>query len=80
MRQEIGLGDADAVSSLEVWWPKSGSVQTFHDVPLDSTVRVTEGDEGFEVLTPTRYDLAAVLDRPESQAPSPNHSAAHPSP
>jgi hypothetical protein len=47
-RQEIGLGDATAVRSLEVWWPKSGTRQVFEDVSLDAFVRVVEGNPRLE--------------------------------
>ena len=42
-RQEIGLGDATAIKSLEVTWPASGLRQVFDAVQLDAMVEVTEG-------------------------------------
>ena len=39
---EIGLGDAAAVSSLEVLWPVSGRRVTYGDVPLDAVLIVRE--------------------------------------
>ena len=47
-RQEIGLGDATKILSLEIRWPTSKTVQTFDDVPLDSQLRITEGEDEFE--------------------------------
>ena len=58
-RQEIGLANATAIASLEVWWPTSGLRQTFSDVPLDGFVRITEGRSELEELHPARIDLAA---------------------
>jgi len=49
-RQEIGLGDATRIAELRVTWPKSGRVQTFTDVPLNSRVRVTEDSDVLERL------------------------------
>ena len=49
-RLHVGLGDARAVTRIEVRWPRSG-VQTIEDVPLDARVRVVEGRAGFERLT-----------------------------
>ncbi len=54
-RQEIGLGTATSVRSLEVWWPRSGTRQVFEDVPLDAMVRVVEGNQHLE-----RLELRAV--------------------
>jgi tetratricopeptide (TPR) repeat protein len=49
-RQQIGLGDATAISRLSVRWPASGTTQVFENVPLDSFVRVTEGEAELERL------------------------------
>jgi hypothetical protein len=49
-RQEIGLGKATAIVSLEVTWPRSGERAIYTDVPLDSMIRVTEGQAEFERL------------------------------
>lgn len=49
-RQEIGLGNATSIAAIEIWWPKSGKRQTLSGVPLDSSIRVTEGKDGFEQL------------------------------
>lgn len=47
-RQEIGLGDADRIESLEVYWPVSRSRQVFRDVQMDQMIRVTEGDSNYK--------------------------------
>ncbi|MFN0007831.1 MAG: FG-GAP-like repeat-containing protein [Planctomycetota bacterium] len=41
-RQEIGLGDAEAIESVEIWWPASGLRQKFTDLELNSHYEVTE--------------------------------------
>ena len=50
LRQEIGLGKATGIRLLEVWWPASGTRQTFVDVPLDQLLQVTETEAQFQVL------------------------------
>ncbi len=45
IEQEIGLGRASRIVSLEVYWPTSGLRQSFDRVPLDSNVLVREGDD-----------------------------------
>ena len=55
LTQEIGLGSARRVASLEVQWPATGARQVFADVPLDRHIKVREGADEYEVL-----DLSAV--------------------
>jgi hypothetical protein len=43
LQQEIGLGDATALPTVEVTWP-GGERQLFHHLPLDRIVRLREGD------------------------------------
>jgi hypothetical protein len=56
-RQEIGLGDATAVSRLEVFWPASGLRQEFTDVPLDSIVEVREGQDALVTINLPALEL-----------------------
>lgn len=44
LQQEIGLGQAERILSVKVRWP-SGLIQTFQAVPIDSIVRLREGEE-----------------------------------
>ena len=57
LEQEIGLGRAERIVSLEVFWPTSGTRQVFHDVPLDTRIQVREGDEHYRVLETKRFKL-----------------------
>ena len=50
LTQEIGLGQAQRIVSLEVRWPATGARQVFTDVPLDSHVRIREGADRYEML------------------------------
>lgn len=53
LRQTLGLGKANVVDVLEVRWPRSGKVQTLRDVPVDRTIRIVEGEDGFtEIALP----------------------------
>ena len=44
LQQEIGLGAAEAIRFVEVFWPASGQTQVFNDVPLDRSLAIREGD------------------------------------
>ncbi len=46
----IGLGPATSISTLEVYWPTSRLRQTFHNVPVDRAIEITEGSDGYRVL------------------------------
>ena len=50
LRQEIGLGDATGITSLEIRWPGSGTVQTLTGLQLDSAYRVREDAKQAEVV------------------------------
>ncbi|MFQ5791966.1 MAG: FG-GAP-like repeat-containing protein, partial [Acidobacteriota bacterium] len=42
LRQTIGLGKAEKIELLELFWPTSNRTQTFQDVPLDRFVQIRE--------------------------------------
>ena len=46
LRQTIGVGKADRIAAIEVFWPASGITQRATDVPIGSYVRITEGAQG----------------------------------
>ncbi len=50
LEQEMGLGDAEGIESIEVWWPASGTRQRFENVPLDTAIEIVEGEDGYGVV------------------------------
>jgi hypothetical protein len=44
LRQEIGLGDATAISSVDIRWPGSDTRQTVAGLELDRSYQILEGD------------------------------------
>jgi hypothetical protein len=42
LEQEIGLGKANRVAVMEVYWPTSGTTQTFRDLSINQFIEVTE--------------------------------------
>jgi hypothetical protein len=42
LEQHIGLGKADCVATLEIYWPTSGTTQVFRDVAVNQGVVITE--------------------------------------
>jgi len=55
LQQEIGLGAADSLHTVEVRWPASGTVQRFPNLEMNQIVRIKEGRP-----TPTSLDVEAV--------------------
>jgi hypothetical protein len=50
LRQDIGLGVADTVSRLEVYWPVSQTTQVFRDVPARGLIQITEGNPDYKTI------------------------------
>lgn len=51
LRQEIGLGDAAEIVSVEVRWPKAGVPNTLYkDIALDTVVKLKEGNDRAEAV------------------------------
>lgn len=50
LRQEIGLGDATAVTSLEIRWPGSGTVQNIAGLEVDKVYRIREDAKAAEPI------------------------------
>ena len=44
LRQEIGLGDATRVTSVEVFWPVTGKTQRIEGLKPNAFYRIREGD------------------------------------
>ena len=49
-RQHLGLGRADRVERLVVYWPASDTTQTFLDSPVDRYLEITEGADTYREL------------------------------
>ena len=60
LEQEMGLGSADAIEALEVYWPASGIRQTFADVPLDAAIEIREDTGDYTIRDLPRVELGSV--------------------
>ncbi|RKU13604.1 hypothetical protein C6502_04365 [Candidatus Poribacteria bacterium] len=59
LRQTIGLGKAEKIESLKIFWHTTGLTQTFHDVPLDQFIQITEGETQYTTLELERLKLGS---------------------
>ncbi|MDA1053389.1 MAG: CRTAC1 family protein [Planctomycetota bacterium] len=50
LRQNIGLGKAESIESIEVYWPTSDSTQTFRNVAMDQAIQIAEGETQFKTI------------------------------
>jgi len=50
LRQEIGLGDASEITSVDIRWPGSGTRQTLHGLQVNHSYEIREGDAKPSVL------------------------------
>ena len=50
LRQEIGLGKAEKVDVLEVYWPTSDTTQRFVDVDVNQFIEITEGQDVYRTI------------------------------
>ncbi|HTR29569.1 MAG TPA: CRTAC1 family protein [Puia sp.] len=55
LRQHIGIGQATTIERVEVYWPVTGKTQLFRNLPIDTNVKIIEGDSVF-----TPYHLARL--------------------
>jgi hypothetical protein len=68
LRQEIGLGDATAVTRVEIRWPGSGTQQTVTGLEMNQSYQIREGDATPLVLKlkPVKLDHATKAHAAES--------------
>ncbi len=50
LQQTVGLGTADKIVALEIYWPTSRTTQLFRDVAVDQAIEVTEFDKSYRSL------------------------------
>jgi tetratricopeptide (TPR) repeat protein len=46
MRQSIGIGKAERIELLEVFWPTTGQTHEIRDLPANQAIRIVEGQPG----------------------------------
>ncbi len=59
LRQTLGLGKADKIETLEIFWPTTGITQRVHDVPLNQLIQITEGETEYTIIHLKRLKLGS---------------------
>ena len=57
LRQEIGLGGADSIKSVEIFWPASGKIQTITGLEMDRFYRIKEESIQADQYFPKKFKL-----------------------
>jgi hypothetical protein len=70
LRQHIGIGQATTIDRLEIFWPVTGKTQVFRGVPIDTNIRITEGDSTFSTYSLSRLDFRSGIRHLLSCAPA----------
>jgi tetratricopeptide (TPR) repeat protein len=50
-QQNIGMGKAERVKTLEIWWPTSGIRQTFQDIQANQAIEIVETQNSYKRLS-----------------------------
>ncbi|MYE90677.1 tetratricopeptide repeat protein, partial [Candidatus Poribacteria bacterium] len=80
LRQTIGLGKAEKIERLEIFWHTTGLTQTFYNVPLNEFIQITEGETQYTTVELKKLKLGAKIqigdkESPVSQSDDNAHSA-----
>ncbi len=79
LRQTIGLGKAEKIETLEIFWHTTGLTQTFHDVPLDQFIQITEGETQYTTIELEKLKLGSETQIGDKGSEvSQNHHKVHP--
>jgi hypothetical protein len=57
LRQEIGLGEAESIRHVEIFWPVTVRTQTVTGLRINATYRIKEGNPEPELIRLTRLKL-----------------------
>ncbi len=74
LRQTIGVGKAEKIETLEVFWPTTGLTQSFHDVLSDAFIQVVEGEAQYAILDIKKLKLSVRVGTRLSQSGAPHLS------
>jgi hypothetical protein len=59
-QQTIGIGKAETIESLEIYWPTTRTTQVFRNVPIDQAIEITEFQEKYRMLGWKRIPLPSA--------------------
>jgi hypothetical protein len=60
LRQQIGLGTAESIAAIEIFWPVTGGTQRLPGVPMDRFYKVREGERAATPWQLPKFRLPGV--------------------
>jgi hypothetical protein len=69
LRQHIGIGQATAIDRVEIFWPVTGKTQVFRNLPIETNVKIVEGDSAYTTYRLARLDFRSGVRKLMSCAP-----------
>jgi hypothetical protein len=73
LQQEIGLGRADSLRTIEITWPATGRTDFIRDVAMDQVLRIREGQPVPIPVKLKRFKLAGAAPQTGSERPPHHH-------
>jgi hypothetical protein len=64
LRQTLGLGKAERIERLEIYWPTTDLTQVFREVPVDRAIQIVEGADTYRPLALDRLTLGGAPPAP----------------
>ena len=64
LRQTLGLGKAERLLKLEVFWPTTGQTQVFEGVSMDQTIRIVEGETRYLPIKLKKFSIGGPQSTP----------------
>ncbi len=55
LRQHLGIGQANIIDKIEIYWPATGQTQVFRNVTAGQNIRIKEGDSNFSTYKLAQY-------------------------
>jgi len=59
--QHIGIGQATAIDRIEINWPVTGKTQIFQNPPIDTNLKIVEGDSTVTTYRLARFDFTSGM-------------------
>ncbi|MCH2115663.1 MAG: CRTAC1 family protein [Pirellulales bacterium] len=60
LRQTLGLGGAERITRLSVFWPVTGRTQLFHDIVADQVIQIVEDQQDYTTVVLEKLLLGGV--------------------
>jgi len=70
LRQHIGVGSAQAIDSIVIYWPATGKTQVLKDIAVNKNIRIKEGSSAFDEYKLSLIDFKKINSALISCAPA----------